>query len=345
MKYGPILLALAAVLAAGAIAYFRNGADGATVRRPAPGSPTDASPSDPGSAPALPPDAPAAKKVPRGALRVTLAGSDAFIDGSLIILDERLQQEAAHPLKGSGRLEVRIDKLSPGSKTLVYAPEGSVYLASSVPARVEADAVGEALLTLQAAAALTGVAVDSLQRPLPGVTVKALLPPLFPSSTPGNPDHPVWSRHGGHSSGRGRVAVTEGFDLLADGRVSRSVSTDQDGTFEITGLGAGALTLEVAYKDVRFTQACVVGGENRIVVPVVFETPIPELQEELFQKKIRELLRGIALHPDSPEPYAAPLREMLHGKVDAAKISDVDRAHLQKLIEEIGRPAPKPPGR
>jgi len=346
MKYGPVLLALAAVLAAGTIAFFRKSDEDAPVRRPPPGSSADALPADPGSTPGSQlPTPPAAKPAPRGSLRVTLVGSDASIDGSLIVLDERLQREAASEAKGSGRLELRIDKLSPGSKTLVYAPEGSVYLAASLPARVEAEAAGEALMTLQAAAALTGVAVDSLQRPLPGVTLTVHLPQLFPSTTPGNPDYPVWSRHGGRSRGRGRVMVTESFSLLADGRVSRSVSTDQDGGFELTGLSAGAFTFEVAYKDVRFSQACVVGGENRIVVPVVFETPIPDLREELFQKKIVELLRQIALHPEAPEPYAAPLREMLHGKVDAANVSNQERASLKKLIEEIGRPSPKSPGR
>jgi len=37
MKYGPILLALAAVLAAGAIAFFRKGPDEAIVRKESPG--------------------------------------------------------------------------------------------------------------------------------------------------------------------------------------------------------------------------------------------------------------------------------------------------------------------
>ena len=341
MKYGPALLALAAVLAAGAIATLRRepAAVPAPARPTVPASSSEAPASDPGPAP-LAATPPPAKKIPRGGLRVTLAGSEASIDGRILVLDDRLSREADRDAKGGSRVQVLIEKLTTGPKTLVYIPDGAPYGTATASARVEVGSVVEVQLDLQkAAGALSGVAVDTLQQPLAGVTLTVLLPPVFPSSTPGSPERPVWSRTANFSGGRGRTMVTESAALLADGRVSRSTSSNDAGEFEMTGLGAGALTLEVAYKDLRFTQACVVGGENRIVVPVVFETPLPNLEELDFQRRIHELLRQMSLHQDAPEPYAAQLRELLQRKVDAAPITAQERALLQTHIDAIGKPA------
>jgi hypothetical protein len=273
-------------------------------------------------------------------------GAEASIRGRLLVLDARRSPETEREIGGGSRVQILVDKLTTGPKTLLYLPEGAPYLPAMASGRVDADGVQEVPLDLQAATGvLTGITVDSLQQPLAGVTVTVLLPPIFPSVSPGDPERPIWSRTGGSSAGRGRTIVTESAALFADGRVSRSASTNDAGEFELVGLGAGAMTVEVAYKDLRFTQDCVVGGENRVVVPVVFETPIPDLQEEQFKERMHELLRQMVLHPENPEPYAAQLRELLQKKVDAAKISAKERALLQKHIDAIGRPAALPPGR
>jgi hypothetical protein len=342
-----VLLALAALLG-----YWLRGSVGSSSttapQSKAPGTGTGSEPGvsvqDPSSpTPSGDPDPKPAAKIATGSLRILLEGAAAPLNGQVVVLTPEDVPDTSLEVAGTGRVEVRADKLKPGPKRVVYVSQ-STYLPAVGEATVEPEKEAELTLTLRSAGGLKGTVVDSLLRPFPGVTVEVSVPAVFAPRSAHPQAFSVWFHGGGRSGGRAggtpRTPVHSSRSLWSDGHLEASVSTDDEGEFELDGI-AGPVTVTVRYKDVSFTQACLPDADNMFIVPALPQAPPVDLKAEALQKSIQAMLRQMAIHHDNPEPYAAQLREILYRNLEGMSIPEKEREEIRKRIESIGRVEPK----
>lgn len=345
-RHWPLLLALVLGLAV-FFAYRARSQPELPTARPRPESPE--TPSAPTPAPAGqdpapnpgpgPAAAPKVEKVPPGSLRVTITGTS--FEGRLVVVDADNTSESIQAVSGEGSAEHVIPKLKPGAKTVVFIP-GETHLAASTEAVVVSAQEARAALTLKDAASLKGVVVDSLQQPLPEARIEVSIAGVLPAR-PGTPGpNSLWSEAGGRSSGpRGsRVSINFSQQLGWDGALKKSITTDGRGGFELTGVAGPAVTVEISYKNVRFTQSCAVDAENLLIVPVVREAPARNLEAEELRRSTTEILRQMVLHPEASEAYAAQLRDILSKNLEKSSATPKEKEEIRKHIDAIGRPAP-----
>jgi hypothetical protein len=331
MKRRLFLVPLALALL-GAVAWLRPSAEfGDAPRATAAADPVCAREEAPARATTPPPHEPPPKPV-FGRLRVVIEGD--AVPGRLLVFGarERLDVNRAVPA-GS---EILSERLPAGPKHVVFLPSGG-RLAASAAADVPPSGVAEARLALAPSATLEGSVVDVLQRPLPGVRLAIRRPPLFAPRP--RPPGAGSLFIGEESAGRGAEAVVRSTSLEADGALRLGATSGADGAFALEGVALGTFDVEVSWKEIRFLQACTVGAENRIVVPGVPEADVVDPAETDARERITAWLRQMALHPEAPEPRAAPLRAFLRERLAAKPLTPRERADLEARIDSIGRAA------
>lgn len=292
----------------------------------------------PGPGPAA---APKVETIPPGSLRVTITGTAQPYEGRLVVVDADNTSESIQKVSGETTGEHLVPKLKPGAKAVVFVPDDTHFAVSTEAVIVSAQEA-RAALALKDAAAVRGVVVDSLQQPLPGVRIEVSISGVL-TGRPGKPGpNALWSESGGRSSGpRGeRMTISFSRQLGWDGALKKSITTDHQGGFELTGVAGPALTVEISYKDVRFTQSCAVDADNLLIVPVVREAPARNLEAEELNRSITAILRQMVQNPQASEAYAAQLRDILTQNLEKSNATPKEREEIRKHIEAIGRPAP-----
>jgi hypothetical protein len=349
IRHWPLVLALLLGLAALFFYRSRNIAEIPTVPPPIPGCGRPGTPppamdvgqEHPGSSPPAAPDKP--EGIATGSLRVAITGTGHRFAGYLVVLDEDDCTEEQQTASGDAPAEFVIPKLKPGAKRLFFIPDYA-FLVDSMEVAVDPARESRATLSLKESAEVRGVVLDSLQQPLPGVRVEITIPGVFVPRTRKTSDNSVWSIFGGRSGGpRGHSVITyHSMSLEWDGSLRRSITTDRDGEFSISGVTGSALTADLSYKEVRFSQVCKTDADNLLIAPVVREAPVRDLEAEERSRATNELLRQMVLHPEAPEPYAAQLRELLLRNLEKSKATPAEREEIRKRIDTIGRPLPPP---
>lgn len=329
MKRRLLLVPLALGLL-GLVAWLRQSERFPDLLRPAETPETAPEEAATAAAPAAPKHPPAAAPIRFGRLRVVIEGGD--VPGRLLVFGARERVDVDRPIAAGA--ESLFEKIPAGPKNVVFLPDRD-RLAVSAAAVVPPSGVGEARLALQPSATLAGTVVDLLQRPLPGVRVEVRRAPLF--SPPPRPGKTADLYLRAETPGRGPDAVTRSTSLETDGSLRLAATSGADGAFALDGVEPGSLDVQVAWKDVRFSQLCTVGAENRIVVPGVPEAIVVDPAEADAMARITEWLRQIVRHPEAPEPYAAPLRAFLRERLAARPLTARERADLLARIESIGR--------
>jgi hypothetical protein len=350
-RHWPLALGLLLLFAA-LLGYALRGSPGRAsgappqVQRPGDGTSPEPGPSgkDPTShSPSDNPDPKPAAKIATGSLRILLEGADAPLNGQVIVLGPEDVPDTSLEVAGSGRAELRAEKLKPGPKRVVYVSQHS-YLPAGGDATVEPDKEAVLTLTLRSVGVLKGSVVDSLLRPFPGVTVEVSVPGLFVPRKARKEAFSVWSQGGGRAGGRAggtpRTPVYSSRSLWSDGHLEVSTTSNDEGEVTLAGV-ADAVTVTVRYKEISFTQACLPDADNLFIVPALPQAPPVDLKAEDLKKSIQAMLNQMAIHHDNPEPYAAQLREILYRNLESMSLPEKEREEIRKRIESIGRVEPK----
>jgi len=331
-KLWPVLAGLLILLALAL--YFRRSAPATPPKDPKPGvpivTPKDPEPIDPTVPPTTKVDDPPGIEAGNGSLRVVLEAPGQSFAGVVTVLLAPGKTPLQKSVFGSETESVLFEKLPVGPRRVLFIPsraQAPVSAETTIPETGEAKVV----LRLASASQLRGTVVDALQQPLAGVRVSLTLPGVFPVLAPG----PGRMSFGGGVGRAGGGSSTSGsYAYWSDGSLRLSSTTGKDGTFSIGGLPNNAVTVEVSFEKIRFSQACVADREARIIVPHV---PVPAAQDPAaveFRRAADALLTHMLEHPEAEEAYWTQLKALIEGWISRPGVSPSDRHAVQDSIRK-----------
>jgi hypothetical protein len=281
-----------------------------------------------------PPDAPisAPSAVPAetGKLRVIVEAAGHF-SGLVGLVGPDGRARDQQNIWGDDNKSILFENLKPGNHRALFVPSLG-HAPTSADVKVIEGTESTVVLKLTPASVLRGIAVDALLRPLAKVHLGVELPSALPAMEGAARD--LMAGGGGRASSApgGTGHGTWFYSVSSTGSVKLEATTGTDGTFSIAGLPSNAVTLQVTYEKLRFTQSCLVDSEVRIVVPVqpIAPTPDPELQE--FRRAADVLMKGMIEHPETGDVYWAQLKALLEGWIARPGFPEPERKAVQDSI-------------